>query len=340
MGLVGLLLIGGLYLIRPKPARVRAPAQPFLIVESKTPLAQAPAPAPKSEEGTTIPEVRAALEAALAEKPRPPVKQPPARSTPRTDPRREVALSRVKAALPEAKEAEKAPPPAPSPAKVEAPPPPPPMARPRPARKPSSPTIVEIRPDEEKGATKFFAAALRSQRTGQLDRAVEEYQKSIAADPRNPAAFNNLGVALKESGRLDQAIEAFEQALALDPKYEKALNNLGVIRYRKGQYREAIDLFKQALRINPANVESHTNLGIIFLLAERHNDALEAFGEALRYDPTLAEAHYNVALLWERRGHREKAERHYQKFVELASERHAPLVAKVRERLRFLARGR
>lgn len=343
MGAVGLLLIGGLYLSRPTPARVRIPAEPLFVVESTPaptpstrvpgapgPEAQTAAPASKSEQGTSIPEVRAALEAQPTHaegvgtrKPRPSAEGQPAMSPRRADERREVALKRVQEALQE--EAKQADPPAPP--RVAEPP-------------PSPPTVLEVHPDGGKEAAKFFAAALRHQQQGQLARAIEEYEKSIAADPRNPAAYNNLGVALKESGRLDLAIGAFEKCLALDPKYEKALNNLGVIRYRQGQYEAAIGLFKQALRINSANVESYTNLGIIYLLAQRYDDAAEAFQQALRYDPKLAEAHYNLGLLWERQGHREKAERHYRKFVELASARHADLVLKVQERLQYLARGR
>lgn len=341
VGMVGVLLIGGLYLMRPKSAQTRAPARPLLALEpgspqassGATPSARAPArppapagtSAPKSEAGTSISEVRAALEIDPEQRPRPSAEGQPAKPAARVDPRREQALGRVKEALQgEAKPAAPAAPLAPA----------------APAEPSPAPPVLEVHPEGGKEAAKFFAAALRYQQEGQLARAIEEYEKSIAADPRNPAAYNNLGVALKESGRLDLAIEAFEKCLALDPKYEKALNNLGVIRYRKGQYEAAIDLFKQALRINPTNVESYTNLGIIYLQAQRHDDALEAFQQALRYDPRLAEAHYNLGLLWERRGHREQAQRHYQKFVELASERHAPLVARVKERLQVLTRGR
>ncbi len=347
LGLIVIVLIGSLYLVRLGSAPVAPPSQPVLVVESPAlssapgppaqvparPPAPAAAPAPKPEQGTSIPEVRAALEAEPGQKPRQSEAGLPVTSPRRADPRREVALSRVKEALrEEAKQGDKP---------IREPVSPPSLSAPRAAEPPPSPPLLlEVHPDGAKEAAKFFAEALRYQQQGQLSRAVEEYEKSIAVDPRNPAAFNNLGVALKESGRLDLASEAFQKALALDPKYEKALNNLGVIRYRKGQYEEAIDLFKQALRINSANVESYTNLGVIYLMAERYDDALEAFRQGLRHDPKLAEAHYNLGLLWERRGNRENAQRHYQKFVELASDRHAVLVAKVKERLQVLARGR
>jgi type IV pilus biogenesis/stability protein PilW len=341
------LVVIGVYLARPKPEVSRSPHQAMLIVEPVAPLAPATTPSPRPGAATSIPEVRAALQAEPTATPRPALPAVP--PTPRrVDPRRDVALGRVKTALeqearqpsgPDTAERQdkpdeaKKPPAAPVPA-------PPPSSPPRATEPPPAfpPTVEVHAAGKEAGAS--FAEALRYHQEGQLVRAIEAYEKSIAADPRNQAAYNNLGVALKDSGRLASAIEAFEKAIALDPKYEKALNNLGVIRYRKGQFEEAIGLFREALRINPANVESHTNLGVIYLKAERYDDALEAFQRALRLDPKLAEAHYNLARLWELRGQRESAQRHYEKFVDLASDRHPALVAQVRERVRSLARGR
>lgn len=297
------LVVIGVYLARPKPEVSRSPHRAMLIVEPVAPLAPATTPSPTPGAATSILEVRAALQAEPTAPPRPALPAVP------PTPRQEAP----------------APPPSSPPRAIEPP--------------PAFPPTVEVHAaGKEAGAS--FAEALRYHQEGQLVRAIEAYEKSIAADPRNQAAYNNLGVALKDSGRLASAIEAFEKAIALDPKYEKALNNLGVIRYRKGQFEEAIGLFREALRINPANVESHTNLGVIYLQAERYDDALEAFQRALRLDPKLAEAHYNLARLWELRGQRESAQRHYEKFVDLASDRHPALVAQVRERVRSLARGR
>jgi Flp pilus assembly protein TadD len=367
---------GGAYLLRARPAAPRIAAS-LVVVEPMKSVAKAatpPASVTSPEAGTSIGELRAALGPDATPSGAPsPLPAPTPRSVSRPDPRRDVALERVRVALQDTKQpgqdsgaspgaaAPAAPVPtspvpapvAPTPAvSTPAGPAPAPVAATPPAV-PSGPSTVQISPSESapstvlsihpeggKEATALFTAALRAHQQGRLDQAIEDYERSIAADPRNAAAFNNLGVALKDRGRLDEAAEAFQKALALDAKYEKALNNLGVIRFRKNQFEEAISLFKQALLINAGNVESHTNLGLIYLLAGRDDDALDAFQQALRVDPRLAEAHYNLGILWERRGNRDSAQRHYLKFVELAPDRHVVLVAKVKERLKFLARGR
>lgn len=199
--------------------------------------------------------------------------------------------------------------------------------------------VVKVHAEPAKESAEALAAGLRDQQGGQTAKAIDEYQRGLRADARNPGLHNNLGVALRDSGRLDEAIEAFQAALNIDPKYEKALNNLGVSRYQQGNYAEAVDLFSQALRINPANVESSINLGMIYFLAQRWDEALSAFQQALKYNPRSAEAHYNLGLLWERHGDAERALQAYRKFIELAGVAHAPLAARVSEHIRLMERS-
>jgi len=56
--------------------------------------------------------------------------------------------------------------------------------------------------------------------------AVELFQKELAERPGDPAAHNNLGVALMLLGDVGQAVEHFERALRLDPGLEQAKRNL------------------------------------------------------------------------------------------------------------------
>ncbi len=211
----------------------------------------------------------------------------------------------------------------------------------RSAEPPLPPPVVEVHAERGKGAAAALAAGVSDHDEGDLTEAIEQYRQGIQLDPRDPALFNNLGVALKDRGRVDEAITAFQQALDIDRRYDKALNNLGVIRYQQGQYAEAIDLFQQAIRVNPSNVEGYVNLGIIYSPANRWDEALAAFQQALHYDPRSAEAYYNLGILWERRGDHDKALQHYEKFIELAGREHAALAARVKEHIqRMMERGR
>jgi protein O-mannosyl-transferase len=55
---------------------------------------------------------------------------------------------------------------------------------------------------------------------------VSLWSQSVAANPKNPRAHNNLGFAYAASGDLKAAQKCFKTALGLDPTYRPALENL------------------------------------------------------------------------------------------------------------------
>ena len=50
-------------------------------------------------------------------------------------------------------------------------------------------------------------------KAGQLDRAIEHFQKTVDHDPNYSAAWKQLGKALTSAGRNDDAIQAYENGL-------------------------------------------------------------------------------------------------------------------------------
>lgn len=69
--------------------------------------------------------------------------------------------------------------------------------------------------------------------------AAELYQKEVNARPGDPAAHNNLGVALMLLGDIRPAIEHFEEALRINPGHEKARRNLAAARQPRRRPRAA-----------------------------------------------------------------------------------------------------
>ncbi|KAI0741612.1 hypothetical protein C8Q80DRAFT_1110193 [Daedaleopsis nitida] len=64
---------------------------------------------------------------------------------------------------------------------------------------------------------KTMNAALYASAEGDWPRATSELQKTLAADPENFVAINNLAVALLNQGRLREGIEVLEDALRASP---------------------------------------------------------------------------------------------------------------------------
>ncbi len=63
--------------------------------------------------------------------------------------------------------------------------------------------------------------------SGQIDRAIEMYAKSVASDPEHLLYRYNYGSLLLQADRHDEAIEQLEKATSIDPAHMDAQYNLG-----------------------------------------------------------------------------------------------------------------
>ena len=96
-------------------------------------------------------------------------------------------------------------------------------------------------PDSEarQKAEDHYYAALDLVSEGQHDRAVEEYQKSLEADPTFTEAMHGLSRALQDLGRLDEAIVIAKRIAEVDPEDVLAYTSLSVLYQKKGMIPEA-----------------------------------------------------------------------------------------------------
>lgn len=96
-------------------------------------------------------------------------------------------------------------------------------------------------------------SAVRAQRDGRLDQAIEQYRSVLRLHPRFPEAHNNLAVALKARGRLTEAIESFRRALEARPDYAAAHANLASTLNLADHRMDALRHAVSAVRLDPDN---------------------------------------------------------------------------------------
>ncbi len=116
---------------------------------------------------------------------------------------------------------------------------------------------------DPKDANAHYNLGVALKDKGQLDEAIACYKKAIELDPKYAMAHNNLGDVLKDKGQLDEAIACYKKAIELDPKCAMAHNGLGVEARDKGQLDEAIAYFKKAIALDPKVAHAHNNLADI-----------------------------------------------------------------------------
>jgi len=101
---------------------------------------------------------------------------------------------------------------------------------------------IALQPSSYEPLNNLGASYLATRENAQALRTLE---RAALLEARDPAVFNNLGVALGRLGRHDEAFKAFLRA---GPEYA-AWNNMGWVRYEQGDYSAAISAYERALLV-------------------------------------------------------------------------------------------
>ncbi|HMH00718.1 MAG TPA: tetratricopeptide repeat protein [Terriglobales bacterium] len=88
-------------------------------------------------------------------------------------------------------------------------------------------------------AEDHYYAALDLVSEGQQERALDEYQKSLNADPVFTEAMHGMARTLQDLNRLDEAIVVANRIAELDPDDVLAHTSLSVLYQKKGMIPEA-----------------------------------------------------------------------------------------------------
>lgn len=128
----------------------------------------------------------------------------------------------------------------------------------------------------------------------QADKAIAEYRRAIALDPRMEQAQLNLGISLL-SGSPRDAIEPLQNVVALDYSFERGHLLLGVAEQSSGNVAAAEKELLVAAKLNPDDPEAHGQLAQIYLANGKAADAEAQFRELLRLKPGDSEAQVGLA---------------------------------------------
>jgi len=108
----------------------------------------------------------------------------------------------------------------------------------------------------------YFQSALAFERQGEIDKAIEDYEKAIAATPNHADSHYNLARLLAAKRDYDEAIRQYREAIRINPDDPDFHNNLGLALKNKGDFTSAESEYRAALRLNPKQADAHSNLGI------------------------------------------------------------------------------
>jgi TolB-like protein/Flp pilus assembly protein TadD len=140
----------------------------------------------------------------------------------------------------------------------------------------------------------------------QHERAITEFERTIALGPNSDGGYADLAMALTLAGRPEEAPGLLEKAMRLNPRYPVSYAyQLGLAYRLTGRYEEAIATLKKALIRNPNFLGVYTGLAFSYLQqwsAQLSQDpqtvewALQAAQRAVALNDSHAVAH--EALGW------------------------------------------
>jgi len=123
------------------------------------------------------------------------------------------------------------------------------------------------------------------QALGRFDEALACYAQSLARAPQQPAALNMQGLALLELKRFDEALQSFDQAVALAPNFAEGWCNRANALIQLHRYEQALDSLDRAEALRPNYGEAQSNRSLVLNLLGRHEEALRAAQRALALLP-------------------------------------------------------
>lgn len=109
-----------------------------------------------------------------------------------------------------------------------------------------------IRPDADEAIIKLGNALFDAE---QYEQAAGWYEKALNKRPRDVNVRSDLGLTyfLREPRDVERAIKEFQASLAIDPNHEMTLQNLAIAYTQKGDTENAQKIIERLKKVNPQN---------------------------------------------------------------------------------------
>jgi Tfp pilus assembly protein PilF len=135
---------------------------------------------------------------------------------------------------------------------------------------------------------------------GELDAAIDQYEKSLKIKPNFAIAYNDIGVVMAQKNQLDDAIFFYEKALEFKIDMPMAWVNLANAYFKKGLMSESLAYYKKAIFYDLNFTSAYCGIGAVMAGVGESEKALKAFNMAHAIDPGSMLAKHAIAQIEEK----------------------------------------
>lgn len=155
---------------------------------------------------------------------------------------------------------------------------------------------------------------------GDVDRAMQEYDKVLKERRDVPYLWVQRAVAYNYMRESDKAMQCFREALRLDPYVPDAHYLLGIMYRERGMMDESKNELRQAIEDYPADVQAHVMLAAVHQLNGDVDEAIRVLEQGIARNPKYGKAHNNLAALYAAKGMYDVAWQHVREAQRLGFE--------------------
>ena len=120
---------------------------------------------------------------------------------------------------------------------------------------------------------------------------IQTLKEIVKKDPKNLAAWVELGNLYFDTNQPKEAIEAYSQYLVRKPDNPDVRTDMGIMFRNLGQFDRAIEEFRKAAQSDPKHANSRYNIGLVLLHDKQDiKGAVKAWEEYLKVDPNSERA--------------------------------------------------
>jgi len=130
------------------------------------------------------------------------------------------------------------------------------------------------------------------------DEAIQEFEKALSINPKDPRAHNDLGVIYKDRGNLQKAESYFINSIEIEPEFNLAIINLTDLYVQQNKFLDAIQLLEKSLKLKPNDLEFLYNLGYVYHLSGRYDEALTYYNKVLSIKNNEPATLNNMAMIF------------------------------------------
>lgn len=159
--------------------------------------------------------------------------------------------------------------------------------------------------------------AVGLERLGELNKAVQFYERALKLDPDDSEIYFNLGLVAWRLKMMEGAERLFRLYVDRLPERAEGYNNLGGVLRDQGKYEAAIEILRGAIYRFPEDPQLWNTMGTVAMENGNFEESCTFFEEAIRLKPDFARAFHNLGYLYNHVGPCSKALDAYERALAL-----------------------